>query len=93
MLPRLSSYAAMMALTSVVGASASFAVSDQVRQFCREDYYAHCPNHALGSTNLRRCMKTAGPKLSSGCIKALVQAGEITQTEVREISRKLKSTP
>ena len=93
MLPRIPSYAAIVALTSVAGASASWAVSDQVRQLCREDYYAHCPNHALGSTNLRRCMKTAGPKLSSGCIKALVAAGEITQAEVREISRKLKSTP
>lgn len=93
MLPRLYSYAAIVALTSVAGASTSWAVSDQVRQLCREDYYAHCPNHALGSINLRRCMKTAGPKLSSGCIKALVASGEITHAEVREISRKLKSTP
>lgn len=93
MLPRLLKYAAILPFIAVAGASAASAVSDQVRQFCREDYYTHCPNHTLGSANLRRCMKTAGPKLTSGCIKALVASGEITQAEVREISRKLKSTP
>lgn len=93
MLPRLIKPAVFSALISVAGASSALAVSDQVRQFCREDYYAHCPNHALGSANLKRCMKSAGPKLSSGCIKALVASGEITQAEVREISRKVKSTP
>jgi len=73
-------------------ATTAQAVSDQVRASCREDYYAHCPNHALGSPNLRRCMKTAGPKLSPGCIKALVASGEITQAEIRDISRRLKAS-
>lgn len=72
-------------------ATTAEAVSDQVRMSCREDYYAHCPNHALGSSNLRKCMKTAGPKLSPGCIKALVASGEITQAEIRDISRRLKA--
>lgn len=91
MLPRLLKHAAILTLLSVAGATAALAVSDQVRVSCREDYYAHCPNHAVGSDNLRRCMKTAGPKLSSACIKALVSSGEISHAEVREISRKLKS--
>lgn len=76
-----------------VSATGAFAVSDQVRMSCREDYYAHCPNHAVGSANLRRCMKTAGPKLSSACIKALVASGEISQAEVRDISRRIKTAP
>lgn len=73
-------------------ATTAQAVSDQVRASCREDYYAHCPNHALGSANLRKCMKTAGPKLSSACIKALVASGEISQAEVKDISRRLKAS-
>lgn len=81
----------VLPLAWAASATASYAVSSQVRQSCREDYYTHCPNHALGSENLRRCMKTAGPKLSSGCIKALVASGEISQAEIKQIARKLKS--
>lgn len=84
--------AAMASLTLAVTATAAWAVSDQVRTSCREDYFAHCPNHAVGSDNLRRCMKTAGPKLSSSCIKALVAAGEISNAEVKDIARRLKNT-
>jgi hypothetical protein len=93
MLPRLLKHSAFLVILTVAGATGAAAVSDQVRQSCREDYYTHCPNHAVGSENLRRCMKTAGPKLSSACIKALVSSGEISQAEVRQISKKLKSTP
>lgn len=82
--------AAVFALALAGVPDAAFAVSDHVRFSCREDYYAHCPNHAVGSANLRQCMKNAGPKLSSGCIKALVNSGEISQAEVQEIARKLK---
>ena len=88
---RLFKIAALLPVVALSAAPSAFAVSDQVRQLCREDYYAHCPNHALGSENLRRCMKTAGPKLSSGCIKALVASGEISQAEVRQISKRLKN--
>lgn len=73
-------------------ASMAFAVTDQVRMSCREDYYTHCPSHAVGSTNLRRCMKNAGPKLSSQCIKALVASGEISNAEVKDIAKRLKQT-
>lgn len=79
---------AAMALTASMTAAA--AVSEQVKASCRNDYYTHCPSHAVGSTNLRRCMKSAGPKLSSQCIKALVATGEISNAEVKEIARRLK---
>jgi hypothetical protein len=92
MLPRLLKLAVFLPFAALIPATAALAVSDQVRQFCRDDYYAHCPNHAVGSNNLRRCMKTAGPKLSSGCIKALVASGEISQAEMRQIAKRLKST-
>lgn len=81
-----------LAIAGGVMATNALAVSDSVRASCREDYFAHCPNHAVGTDNLRRCMKTAGPKLSSACIKALVASGEISQAEVRDISKRVKST-
>lgn len=92
-IPRRLLTAAGFILAGALLAPNAFAVSDQVRQLCREDYFAHCPNHAVGSSNLRRCMKSAGPKLSSGCIRALVSSGEISQAEVRDIARRLKSSP
>lgn len=82
--------AAFVALAVIGAPEVALAVSSQVRASCREDYYTHCPSHALGSDNLRRCMKTAGPKLSSACIKALVASGEISNAEVQAIARKLR---
>lgn len=90
---RLSKAVPLASFCLLVSTSAALAVSDQVRNLCRDDYFAHCPNHAVGSANLRRCMKTAGPKLSSGCIRALVASGEISQAEVRDIARRLKGNP
>jgi hypothetical protein len=92
-LRRLSQALCLAPLTLAIATPVAFAVSDQVRQLCREDYFTHCPNHAVGSANLRRCMKTAGPKLSSGCVRALVASGEISQAEVRGIARRLKASP
>lgn len=84
---------ASIILAFALFAPAAYAVSDQVRHSCRNDYFTHCPNHAVGSANLRRCMKSAGPKLSSGCIRALVMSGEISQSEIRNIARRHKATP
>jgi hypothetical protein len=80
----------LAAIALTVSAAAASAVSDQVKFSCRDDYYTHCPSHAVGSANLKRCMKSAGPKLSSQCIKALVASGEISHAEVKEIARRLK---
>ncbi len=90
---RLLTQLCVSAAAFVVFTPAAFAVSDQVRNLCREDYFTHCPSHEVGSANLRRCMKTAGPRLSSGCIRALVASGEISQAEVRDIARRVKASP
>lgn len=91
MLSQLIRFAATAAVIGCTG-SVAWAVSDQVRHSCRNDYYTHCPSHAVGSNTLRQCMKSAGPKLSSGCIKALVASGEISQAEMQSIARRLKQT-
>ena len=60
----------------------SFAYSDRVRNACKHDYMANCNTHEVGSESLKVCMRKAGPKLSPSCVDALVEAGEVSATEV-----------
>lgn len=53
------------------------AVSDDVKNACLGDYLAYCSAHEVGSTKLRQCMRSVGSRLSTGCINALVNAGEV----------------
>jgi len=76
-----------LALAVVLGALAftgtdASAVSLRVKMACASDYYAHCSQHAVGSPGVRKCMRANGPKLSKGCIDALVGAGEVSKSEV-----------
>jgi len=49
----------------------------QVENQCRDDYFRHCSPYALGSDELRRCMEAKGTALSSGCQRALKDAGYV----------------
>ncbi len=71
-------------LTALVTSSlcAHAAVNDQVRQACKADYYQHCSQFSVGTDELRQCMRKVGEGLSSPCLVALVQAGEITKADV-----------
>jgi hypothetical protein len=72
-----------MALTALVTSSlCALAVTDQVRQACKADYYQHCSQFSVGTEELRQCMRKVGEGLSSPCLVALVQAGEITKADV-----------
>ncbi|MBL8846424.1 MAG: hypothetical protein JNN24_11705 [Hyphomicrobium zavarzinii] len=64
------------------------AVSLAVKLACRDDYFAHCSMHAVGSPGLRQCMRDVGPRLSSRCIGALADAGEIKKTKVASLQKK-----
>lgn len=55
----------------------AFAVSLAVKLACKEDYFAHCSHHAVGTPGVRKCMRDVGPRLSTGCISALADAGMI----------------
>jgi adenylate kinase len=75
-----------LAGTIVVAISAyqsAEAVSERVKNACRDDYYAHCGDHAVGSASLRFCMRKAQDRLSRTCLKELVAAGEVTQADIR----------
>jgi hypothetical protein len=60
----------------------AYAVSDNVKHACRDDYFQHCSQYAVGSEELRQCMRKVGEDLSTPCLVALVQEGEITKADV-----------
>ena len=49
---------------------------------CQWDYHNFCSQYAIGSELLDICFKQNGPKLSKGCIDALIAAGDTTQAYV-----------
>lgn len=70
---------AVVAITTCVGS----AWAASVQSACKSDYYAHCSSHIPYSAGMRSCMRAAGPKLSKGCIEALISAGEVSRSEVK----------
>ena len=78
----------VLVVAALAGAlsTAAFAgpVTDEEKQFCAYDYRQFCGQDGLGSNLLRDCMEQHGKSLSPQCIKALVDAGEVTQDEVNK---------
>ncbi|WP_325022343.1 hypothetical protein [Hyphomicrobium sp.] len=67
---------------SILASTHAHAVDANVRQACRSDYYQHCSQFSVGTEELRKCMRRVGEGLSTPCLVALVNAGEITQADV-----------
>lgn len=65
----------------VFGSSDAGAVSREVRQACRQDYFDFCNRFEVGSPALRQCMRRNKRRLSDGCVSALVASGEATPAE------------
>lgn len=78
---KLSTLLLFAAATCFASASAS-AFGFKTKLACAKDYYAYCSQHSLTSPALRQCMSAAGPKLSQGCISALIADGEVSRAEV-----------
>jgi hypothetical protein len=57
---------------------------------CANDYRAFCGDYGLQTSALNLCMRKAGPKLSPACVRALVQAGKVSQAEVDRIKAQMK---
>lgn len=68
----------------------AFAVSLAVKLACRDDYFAHCSMHAVGSPGVRQCMRKVGARLSQRCIGALADAGEIKKAKVAKVAKVYK---
>ncbi len=80
--------AALALAALALPAAEAGAVSANVKSACMGDYFQYCSSHQVGSTSLRRCMRSVGHKLSKRCVNALVAAGEVSKSEVtRRASR------
>jgi hypothetical protein len=78
----------VLAVAALAGAfsTAAFAgpVTQEESQYCAYDYRQYCGQDGLGSQLLALCMSQHGKELSEQCIQALIDAGEVTKTEVEE---------
>ena len=53
------------------------AYSSRVKSACKSDFYKFCTSYKLESPQLRACMRSNGGGLSSRCLDALADSGEI----------------
>ncbi len=63
--------------TALAAAGAAQAYSGRVKSACKSDFYKFCPSYKLDTPQLRSCMRSAGGNISSRCLDALADAGEI----------------
>lgn len=82
------------ALTSAVAVAAMLiasgpagAVSQRVKNACKNDYFRHCPAYNVGSPQLRTCMTKAGKRrqLSRRCLRALIDHGEVPRKYLKHL--------
>ncbi len=66
-------------LGTLVAAGHATAYSARVKSACKSDFYRFCPSYKLDSPQLRACMRSAGGNISSRCIDALADSGEISR--------------
>lgn len=79
--------AAVPAILCLWSPSDAYAVSSAVRMACRGDYTAYCAMHAIGSKEVRVCMRINRQRLSPRCRHALATSGEAKPAEVRRYER------
>lgn len=72
----------LISLGALAGAAEAAPVSKALQQACGTDYKKYCGDYGLESAALRSCMNKAGHSLSKSCVSALVEAGEVSQSEV-----------
>jgi hypothetical protein len=72
--------AAVMALAAGTAANA---YSERVKKACSADYASLCSQYKQSSSQLRRCFESNRSVLSSKCISALVDAGEVPARYLR----------
>lgn len=64
----------MVAPAAITPASA---VSAKVKKACAGDYKRLCPRYKVGSAQLRACMEAKQAEISSKCVQALIDSGEV----------------
>jgi hypothetical protein len=57
-------------------------ITEDEKKFCAEAYHKYCGEYGLESAALRDCMDRNGRALPHDCIDALIDAGEVSRSEV-----------
>ena len=77
--PKLVIAAAFISMTAGFGAPGADAASAKVRTACAGDYKRLCPRYKVGSSRMRACMEAKQSEISSRCIDALIDSGEVNR--------------
>ncbi len=73
----------LLVIAALSATNAHAVITQGVKNACRSEYYAYCSAHAVPSAGLSSCMRNVQDKLSQGCLKELVAAGEVSKAEIR----------
>ena len=57
-------------------------ITQAEKKFCAQAYHKYCGEYGLESAALRNCMHRNGRSLPHNCIEALIDAGEVSRSEV-----------
>ena len=75
-------FAALAVWWSSVSDAEPRKITPDEKKFCAEAYHKFCGEYGLDSTALRDCMDRNGRALPHDCIEALIDAGEVSRSEV-----------
>ena len=84
---RFVAFAALGSSILALGVTDASAVSSRVESACANDYMAYCSQHDPNGSGVRRCMRANGLRLSDTCVNALIEAGEVSRSEVARRAR------
>ena len=57
-------------------------ITEGEKKYCSDAYHKYCGEYGLESAALRNCMDRNGRALPHNCVEALIDAGEISRSEV-----------
>jgi hypothetical protein len=57
-------------------------ITEAEKSYCADAYHKYCGEYGLESAALRNCMDRNGRALPHNCIEALIDAGEVSRSEV-----------
>ena len=74
----------LLAHCSLAGSTMAEAkpITEAEKRHCEEAYHKYCGEYGLESNALRNCMSRNGRSLPHACIDALIDAGEVSLSEV-----------
>lgn len=83
--------AVLVAIAIGGSSSVAYAVSEELKKACGADYAAYCAEHAIGTAELKACMRAHRKRLTKVCHEAIAVSGEVTLEEIRAHKREMEA--